>query len=70
MARCTVNSGPRAAASARPCACVPSTSGDPPPMSAYFSAEEGARKRVTSFAKSLRNGPNGAETTSGSEKSS
>ncbi len=50
--------GPSAASSARACASVPSTSGDLPPMSAYFSAEEGARRRLMSRAKQR---PEGAE---------
>ncbi len=44
--------------------------GDFPPMSAYFSADEGARVFEMIFAMRGRSGPNGAVTTSGSEKSS
>jgi hypothetical protein len=44
--------------------------GDFPPMSAYFSADDGARKWLMSQATSGRNGPNGAEMRSGSLKSS
>jgi hypothetical protein len=70
MASWTVKSGPSRSWSARAWASVPSTSGERPPMSAYFSDDEGARSLLMSFAKSGRNGPKGAVTTSGSAKSS
>jgi len=59
-----------AAARARACACVCSTSGERPPMSRYFSADDGARRRAMSRARGRRRGPRGASMTSGSEKRS
>jgi len=64
IARWVVNAGPSAAARARACSPVRSTSGERPPMSSYFSAEDDARRLAMSHASGLRSGPRPAGSTS------